>query len=352
MKKIFHLRKTIAGIACFCVMMLGFVQLSFTQDFISRESRPRWFDRYENFSFYDLRKYPQNLLDAQKKQIGGAEGAPEAGNPVWYGPADPVTFDQFGNFLLPGGEIFALNWDKSAVGSDQVYGDNAANIFNNLMISSDEISNWQTRFMVGNNLRAFFTPSTFKRTNFDGVRWDLSSRKNSVTFLASAADDNKNLFGAYWQSILGDVLKLGGTFVVQQRGTQKYSNKDISRGVTGLSEIDMERYVYVVITDDSPESETSGAIVYEVKAIIDGKETPIPQRAFKIPDIMNIHKYSGGKWNDEFLFPRHGDSQYAYIPEIVENYESTDGSWFINLVGDSALKQLFNKSHIGSSSLI
>ena len=220
------------------------------------------------------------------------------------------------------------------------------------MISSDEISNWQTRFMIGTNLRAFFTPSTLKRTNFNGFRWDLSSRKNSVTFLASAANDNRNLFGAYWQSILGDVLKLGGTFVVQQRGTQKYSNKDIAKGLTGLSEIDFERYIYVIITDDSPESETSGAIVYEVKAIIDGKETPLPQRAYKIPDIMNIHKFSGDKWHDEFLFPRHGDSGLGYIPEIVENYDLSNGSWFINLLGDTALKQLFNKSSIGSSSLI
>ncbi len=88
MKKICHLKNVVAGISLFFVMVSGFVQSSFSQDFISRESRPRWGVQYENFSNYDLRKYP------------GAEDD-EGINPATYGPIDPVTFDRFGNFLLP-----------------------------------------------------------------------------------------------------------------------------------------------------------------------------------------------------------------------------------------------------------
>jgi len=286
MEKTFNIKIFVAGIAFFGVVLFGVVQTSFAQNFISREARPRWDDRYENFSNYDIRKYPGQLTA-------------DSINPARRGPADPVTFDQFGNFLLPGGDIYNMVWDKSVVGASQAYSDNSR-IFNNLMISSDEYSNWVTKFMVGQKLRAYFTPSTLKKTTFNGIRWDASSRKNSFTFLASVGnnpgvadvvtpEDYRNLFGLYWQSILGDVLKVGGTFVAQQRGTQSYSNKDIASGKTGLSLRDMERYVYVVITDDSPESDdVNGAVVYDIKAYIDGKEDPnIRNRVFKIEDIIS-----------------------------------------------------------------
>jgi len=171
MKKIYHLKNIVAGMSLFFVMVSGFVQSSFSQDFISRESRPRWGEQYENFSNYDLRKYP------------GARSTSGI-NPATYGPVDPVTFDRFGNFLLPGGDVYSMAWAQSYVGASQTYSDNAR-IFNRLMISSDDYSNWVTKFIIGENLRAYFTPSTLKRTNFDGIRWDASTRKNSFTFLAS-----------------------------------------------------------------------------------------------------------------------------------------------------------------------
>ena len=326
MKKIWRFRKIIAGFAFLCVILIGFVQSSQAQfmgyvspelrynmpPFISREARPRWFDRYENFSNYDLREYEETLLEYLEKRVGRDK---EFVNPVWHGTADPVSFDRFGNFLMPGGDIYNMTWDKSTVGANKFYGDNAANIFENLMISSDEFSNWETKFMIGRNLRAYFTPSTLKRTNFDGIRWDASSRKNSFTFLASVGDrptsdyDRRpthfnNLFGAYWQSILGDVLKLGGSFVTRQRGTQSYSNKDIDTGFRGINEKEMPRYMYVVITDDSPEDATNGTRVYDVKAIVNGKEANIPKRAYKIDDVINIFKFTDMKVQNQYLFSR------------------------------------------------
>ena len=356
MKKICRFRKIYAGIACFCVMMLGFVQSPDAQGFISRETRPRWEDRYENFSNYDLRKYPDTLIERLDKQ----ESDSEFSNPVWHGPADPVTFDRFGNFLLPGGDIYNLTWDMSDVGARNFYGDNAANIFNNLMISSDEFSNWETKFMVGTNLRAYFTPSTLKRTNFNGVRWDASSRKNSFTFLASVGTrppsdyerqswHYNNLFGAYWESILGDVLKLGGSFVTRQRGTESYSNKDIASGFRGIKEKEMPRYIYVIVTDDSPEDATNGTRVYQVKAYVNGKEAQIPQRSFMIKDIINIPKFTDLQWQSQYLYSRDLDGEaIPYIPETIENVQYTKGSWFLDLInaGDPGvvLRQIFNKS--------
>lgn len=377
MRNKYNLRTISAVAACVCSMLLVYLPEVFAQGFISRETRPRWGARYENFSSYDLRRYPESLLDERNNQRGSdySEGDPQWVNPVWRGPADPVTYDQFGNFMLPGGDVYNLVWDKSStgtygqtVGGTDFYDDDMAGIFNNLMISSDEFSNWQTKFMIGKQIRAFFTPSTLKRTRFNGIRWDASSRKNSFSFIASpgskpsasynlpSSSNYRNLFGLYWESVLGDVLKLGGTFVANQRGTELYSNKDISMHNKGLSEVDMEKYFYIIITDDSPEDDTAGARVFGVQPIIDGAERDLPQRVFYIEDFLQINKY-GDEWIDDVLFRNttydkdNDEVIQDFVPINVETISYSGSSWFIQALNESdnnlenrAFKQLFNKS--------
>ena len=43
-----------------------------SQTFISKEYRPRWYDTYENFGNYDMRKYPSSRKDQE-----GTEGYEE-----------------------------------------------------------------------------------------------------------------------------------------------------------------------------------------------------------------------------------------------------------------------------------
>lgn len=362
MKKLSHLKRY-AGLAFCCLLFIGFGNSSSAQTFISREDRPRWGFIYENYGDYDYR-LPRNYKDNLLRRFDKSSTDREWVNPAWHGPANPVTYDQFGNFLLPGGDIYNLTWDKSTVGASQVYGDNAASIFNNLMISSDEFSNWQTQFMVGTNLRVYFTPSTLKRTNFNGIRWDASSRKNSFTFVASVGSnpsnarldapptesDYRNLFGAYWQSVLGDVLKIGGSFVTNQRGTQSYSNRDIDSGITGIKEVDFPRYMYVVVTDGTPEDTRQGARVYQIKAILDGKESNLPNRVFKIQNFINQITFQDGKFNIQNQVLVRADGTSSFIPEAIENFEFSTGSWFYKIMksstynsNDAIYRQLFTK---------
>lgn len=135
-------------------------------------------------------------------------------------------------------------------------------------------------------MRAFFTPSTLKITNFGGLRWDASSRKNNLTLLVqnNSGPTAMNLYAAHWQSILGDVLKVGATYVGRQRGTTDYSHADIDHtdnvaGIIGMR--DEPRYVYLVLSDDSPEDRENGARVYDVKVMINGADltSQVPMRA-------------------------------------------------------------------------
>jgi len=115
MNKFKFIKGFVAGSACFGVVMLLIVQTSFSQGFISRDFRPRWGDRYENLSNYDLRKYPKSLKFAKPDTQLRRHSSVNAvyfrldEDPVWNGPADWVTFDRFGNFLLPEAIYTVLN---------------------------------------------------------------------------------------------------------------------------------------------------------------------------------------------------------------------------------------------------
>lgn len=272
----------------------------------------------------------------------------------------PVTYDQFGNFLLPGGDIYNMQWDMSRVGASSSTDAGGTNfysgVFNNLMISTDEFSNWRTNFMIGNTLRAYFTPSTLKATNFQGIRWDASSRKNQVSLIASTGEvsglNDRPMFGVHWQSILGDILKVGGTFVTRQRGTQSYSHQDIDQSISTPP-----RYVYLMVTDDSPYDTTNGPRVYDVRVVINGDDVTdnIPTRAYKVPDVLNSKRFYNDEFQKQVVFMRGND---PVVPKIVENVQYNSESWLLDLLQDSTegtnrINNLFHKSgEIGTFGLI
>ena len=227
-----------------------------------------------------------------------------------------------------------MQWDRSRIGTSTDKNNSYFNnVFNNIMISSDEFSNWQTKFMIGTTLRAFFTPSTLKITRFNGVRWDASSRKNIVTLLAQPG--SPTLSGIHWQSILGDILKIGGTYVSKRRGTISDSHQDIDTQIkTG------PRYMYLVITDDSPEDTDNGPRVYDVKVRSDGAIVDVPMRVAKIPDFLNQHRFYNDDFQKQFIFERSAGST-PFIPKNVESLIPNQGSWFLSIINSNSFIQGF-----------
>jgi len=330
MKKRDDMKKMVVRAALFGIAVMALSSTSYSQGFISREYYPRWFQPYENFGHYDLRRYPEYY---QEEATGRQY-------------LSPVTYDQFGNFLLPGGDIYYMKWDQSRVGAsaDDDAGSGETNyfnqVFNNLMISSDEFSSWQTKFMIGKALRTYFTPSTLKITRFNGIRWDASSRKNNVTLIASTdanatMSGSQPLFGVHWQSILGDILKIGGTFVTHQRGTISNSHQDIDTDIrTG------PRYVYLLVSDDSPEDTENGPRVYDVKVKANGEVIDVPQRVFKVPDLINAKRYYGGDFQKQYIFQR--SSADPFIPQKAENLTYNQGSWVLDVLTTNTLNDMFS----------
>ncbi|MDP2983618.1 MAG: hypothetical protein Q8O92_09865 [Candidatus Latescibacter sp.] len=366
MKRIGHVKKLIGSIAYLSLAMIWFPQTSFGQvewtkdsGFISREYRPRWFRGYENFGRYDLRKAPVYITEAYQTGIN-ASGAPT------YNTRQVMSrfsYDPFGNFLLPGGDIWNMKWDTSRLGttSGNVATDPtaptpfyyAASVFNNLMISSDEFSNWQTKLLIGTTIRTVFTPSTLRMNNYIGtatpsLRWDASNRKNNITLLAQPGSgiSATTLLGAHWQSILGDKLKVGGTFINRQRGTQAYSNTDIDTGLAGMR--DTPRYIYLVLTDASPGDFDNGPRIYKIQTFINGNDetNQTQMRVMKMNDILNTKRFYNGAFQSQYLFARaSGQDFYPRRPE-----DDVSSNWFLNAINSVSapnnLSNLFSKTDI------
>lgn len=325
MKRRYENKSRVVRAVIFSVTMMALAVSSYSQDFISREYRPRWYQPYENFGQYDLRKYPDYYQE------------PSTGRQY----LSPVTYDQFGNFLLPGGDIYYMKWDQSRIGAsvttDASFIQYYNSVFNNLMIASDEFSNWQTKFLIGSTLRAYFTPSTMKITRFNGIRWDASSRKNNVTLVASPGTNP--IYGVHWQSILGDILKIGGSYVSKQRGTISDSHQDIDTAIrTG------PRYVYVIVSDDSPEDADNGPRVYGIKVRSNNEDITknVPQRAFRIPDLLNSKRYYNKDFQKQFVFPR--SSSLPFVPQKVEAVAYNQQSWVLDMLNDNTLNDMFSKT--------
>jgi hypothetical protein len=350
MKNLIRTRRLVTSIGCMSTLLVLATIHAHAEGFISREDRPRWSMPYENFSTYDMRQYKTARTTSSTSGI----------RPEWHGPIDLVTFDQFGNFLLPGSNAYNLTWDMSDVGASVPTADLGR--FNNVAIASDEFGNWQTKFMIapsaGSGIRVFFTPSTVKLTNFKGIRWDASNRQNSFSVIASVGsnpgtsttnrrDQNyhyRNMLGGHWQSVLGDIMTIGGTFAMINRQTQSYSNYDIAgEYIYGMMNKDVERYMYVVITSDSPEDETVGARVYDVIPVLDGKKVDLPKRVTKIPDVLSMVKYSGNKFStagingrSDIIFASDTSGEFIGKEAHLENYIYSDESWFLDLMNSSA----------------
>jgi hypothetical protein len=57
--------------------------------------------------------------------------------------------------------------------------------FNNLVVTQDAIGGTKSAFMIGDQITTKFTPLTFNKVNFNGIRWDLWSTGLQATFVLS-----------------------------------------------------------------------------------------------------------------------------------------------------------------------
>ncbi|MCU0412294.1 MAG: hypothetical protein MUF82_07165, partial [Bacteroidetes bacterium] len=105
-------------------------------------------------------------------------------------------YDNFGNFLVDGVQIFTLDEQSRTAVSEYSAATSSltktrfySSYFQNLVILNDSYSGLTSRLMIGDVIRTKFTPLTLDKARFNGIRWDISTSKYRGTMLASRVSD-------------------------------------------------------------------------------------------------------------------------------------------------------------------
>ena len=256
--------------------------------FLNREYYPWWDERYENYSLLSYRDYGD--LAAQREN---------------------ATYDPFGEYLLDGVDLLRVSEYRTLAprrGSQVFRSTRLRSAFRNLVVMRDQYDSWSNRLMLGDALEARFTPLTLNLPRLQGLRWDGSSHKNRFSVVGarvssplaegtSELEFATYLTAAHWESQLGDVLTLGGSYVnlylrdsMQRRGSLRGDFPSVL-GAT--------RSYFVVFSDDSPE-DAVGVQVYALEVAVNGSPAALAPEVRRVANVAQpahvAHLRRDGAW--------------------------------------------------------
>jgi hypothetical protein len=153
--------------------------------------------------------------------------------------------------------------------------------FNRLVISGDELGSSTYRLMVGDAIFTMFTPLTFYKPRYNGLRLDIAGGRHAATLLLSRPSDPNgaadafggatsgngtnatHLMGGHLDLALGAGARAGLTYVnVHNAHTQLDLNagNPLTGTLTVLQDQPL-RTLWVRLRDDSPEDRANGAVL-------------------------------------------------------------------------------------------
>ena len=200
-------------------------------------------------------------------------------------------YDPFGNYIARGWSIY--DWSENnplQQGSSIFKSPRYSSWFSNIVISSAQKGQFYTALTVGDAIRTTLTPLTFSKPTFNGLQWDFLSDKYAVTMIASRVSSPANPAGTQSQSgalvenstrvlggrgvaQVGDFVKVGGTWVNagHARSTLTLGNNSLKGVLTTPQNTGNVETVTIRISDDSPETPETGALLFFDQVIIDGE---------------------------------------------------------------------------------
>jgi len=237
------------------------------------------FDSSSGQTMYQENESPLLFKPEMDREFYGRAGYNKYGRSIVNRSANP-KYDNFGNYLLDGVRIF--EWNEEKINSKHVErnerfsrmyktnpideGEYFRQYLNNLVVVHETTKTFSTRFIVGNEVRAKFSPLTLDMAALNGVRWDMNFYDTNMTFVSSRADiplwfsrdfvNNEDRFrqmpvyltGGHFEKKFG-VFNVAANYVNQYKtdSTQArhFSNKtissDIRDSVTGQISFDPEK---------------------------------------------------------------------------------------------------------------
>ncbi len=203
-------------------------------------------------------------------------------------------YDPLGNYISRGWTIY--DWTEtnplsfgSAIKKAPQYG----SWFNSILISSASKGQFHMTVTIGDAIRTTMTPLTFSKPAFNGIQWDFLTDKYAFTFLGSrvnapaipvqaiaqaptTAANTTRFLGFRGVGQVGDFAKVGTTWLNAHHADNELDLEDNSlKGVlTRPQNTGNVETVVIRISDDSPESPGSGAVLFLARVVVDGEVHP------------------------------------------------------------------------------
>ena len=171
--------------------------------------------------------------------------------------------------------------EASASGANQSF--SAYNrFFDNLVIASDQRGRSAYRLMVGDEIYTRFTPLTFYKPRYNGLRLDVATERYSGTVLLSRPSDPNgpspaqiggavsrngtnatHLLGGHADFVLGDLARAGLTYINAHNAHTELelNNGNPLNGTLTVQQNQPLRKLWVRLRDDSPTDQSYGAVL-------------------------------------------------------------------------------------------
>ena len=248
----------------------GLAELAPSQSFLRRE-----LPAYRNYAFQGYSNYPNHTFP--------------------YADTPRAFYGQLGDYLLTGYELYSWN-EHRAPGLEYSSGvfkdlDVFRPVFDHVVVAHDGHDSWGYSALVGDGLIARLTPLTLSKVDLNGVRLDVSTPYLRFTGLGSRLErqptngvaarwaiddthysqDNILLLGGRAEADMGALrVGLNGVNMHLYRGTEP------GNSLKGVLRSDQPFADWIVLrfSDDSPADGRGGAVVQEVRIVINGTARP------------------------------------------------------------------------------
>lgn len=204
-------------------------------------------------------------------------------------------YNIYGDYITRGWRIYDWSQDQpSAFGSTVFKNPRFSSWFNNLVVASTSRGQYHTALTIGNEIRTTLTPLTFSKPTFNGVQWDFLTDKYALTLIASRPSnpgmalpnertppnpttDFANLIGGHGTVQIGDMVKLGATYVNVFNGqsTDDWAENSLKGQLSSGQNATRIRSITIRLSDDSPEDGEGGALLFSEAIKIDGRRADI-----------------------------------------------------------------------------
>ncbi|MBM3276613.1 MAG: hypothetical protein FJY95_00820 [Candidatus Handelsmanbacteria bacterium] len=203
-------------------------------------------------------------------------------------------YDPFGNYIARGWSIY--DWTENnpqRQGSGIFKSPKYSSWFSNLVISSAQKGQFFTSLAISDALRTTMTPLTFSKPTFNGLQWDFLSDKYAVTLLASRLnspgvsartdsdpssliESTTRVMGARGVAQVGDFAQMGATWInaANTRSDLSMGDNSLKGVLTTPQNTGNVETVTIRISDDSPETAQSGALLFFDRVLVDGEVHP------------------------------------------------------------------------------